>query len=81
MASVLTLALAWEHTNPSNLDPRMTGGQGSPKQTSLGLPKCVLLTKALAFLTNPKNNKSLDRRMARWQEVLATRATSMPLPI
>lgn len=30
----------------------------------LGLPKCLLLTKALAFLTNPKSNKSLDGQMA-----------------
>ena len=46
-----------------------------------GFPKCIPLTRALAFLTNPKNNRSLGGWIARWQEALVARVVCRPLPI
>lgn len=78
IASVLILVLAWGQENLFNLDPKVTWGQGSPEQVPLDLPKCLLLTNALAFLTNPNSNRPLDGQVAGGA---AARVTCMLLPI
>lgn len=61
----------------------MTWGQGSSRQMLGVLPKYLPLTRAPAFLTNPKSNRSPEGHTARWQEARAAsvaRLASSNLP-